>query len=163
MIPHDKMASHLRTCQGTQGSPVRSAASNVSKDYEIPEYPRYHSNDSHDMNKHFNSMSIKETQIEEEEEEEEEEGHALDDSHHHQDNQELGDEFQVIQRAPCRLCGRRFLPERLNKHMVACKASQKTRKRFDASKARIKGTELEEFKPKATAQGEEIDKMVIPS
>ncbi|KAJ3298741.1 Zinc finger C2HC domain-containing protein 1C [Borealophlyctis nickersoniae] len=47
---------------------------------------------------------------------------------------------------PCPLCGRKFMAEdRLQKHVGACSKVQKNRKVFDASKARVKGTELEQY------------------
>ncbi|KAM4664552.1 zinc finger C2HC domain-containing protein 1C [Discoglossus pictus] len=47
---------------------------------------------------------------------------------------------------PCRVCGRRFAEQRLEKHMLACKKMQSSkRKVFDSSKARAKGTELEQY------------------
>ncbi|KAJ3085676.1 hypothetical protein HK102_013940 [Quaeritorhiza haematococci] len=49
-------------------------------------------------------------------------------------------------RLPCSICGRKFLEqERLDKHMVACAKVKKERKIFDASKARVKGTDLEKY------------------
>ncbi|XP_053330972.1 zinc finger C2HC domain-containing protein 1C [Spea bombifrons] len=47
---------------------------------------------------------------------------------------------------PCRMCGRRFLAPRLEKHAQVCEKMQNSkRKVFDSSKARAKGTELEQF------------------
>lgn len=47
---------------------------------------------------------------------------------------------------PCSICNRTFSQEdRLEKHMIACQKSQKVRKVFDATKARVKGTELEKY------------------
>ncbi|KAJ3042108.1 Zinc finger C2HC domain-containing protein 1C [Rhizophlyctis rosea] len=49
-------------------------------------------------------------------------------------------------RYPCPLCGRKFMAEnRLAKHTQACAKAQKSRKVFDATKARVKGTELEQY------------------
>ncbi|KAI9088181.1 hypothetical protein DFS34DRAFT_633760 [Phlyctochytrium arcticum] len=50
------------------------------------------------------------------------------------------------ERMPCPTCGRKFIEKsRLEKHMSACAKSQRPRKTFDASKARVKGTELEKY------------------
>ncbi|OXB73022.1 UNVERIFIED_CONTAM: hypothetical protein H355_016451 [Colinus virginianus] len=46
----------------------------------------------------------------------------------------------------CNFCGRKFLCTRLEKHMTICSKSQGSkRKTFDSSKARARGTYLEEF------------------
>ncbi|XP_075048167.1 zinc finger C2HC domain-containing protein 1C [Mixophyes fleayi] len=47
---------------------------------------------------------------------------------------------------PCRLCGRRFMEHRLEKHAQVCERMLNTkRKKFDSSKARAKGTDLEQY------------------
>ncbi|KAM8921647.1 zinc finger C2HC domain-containing protein 1C [Pelodytes ibericus] len=47
---------------------------------------------------------------------------------------------------PCQLCGRRFMIQRLAKHAEVCKKMQNSkRKVFDSSKARAKGTDLEQY------------------
>uniref|UniRef100_A0A8C5QH84 C2HC/C3H-type domain-containing protein n=1 Tax=Leptobrachium leishanense TaxID=445787 RepID=A0A8C5QH84_9ANUR len=47
---------------------------------------------------------------------------------------------------PCPSCGRRFMANRLEKHSLACEKIQNARRKvFDSSKARAKGTELEQF------------------
>jgi len=48
---------------------------------------------------------------------------------------------------PCHICKRSFAQtDRLEKHIIACEKSvNKPRKVFDASKARVKGTELEKY------------------
>ncbi|XP_058789818.1 uncharacterized protein LOC131663432 isoform X2 [Phymastichus coffea] len=46
----------------------------------------------------------------------------------------------------CKICARRFQPERVAKHEQICaKTAQKKRKQFDAVGHRVKGTELESF------------------
>ncbi|KFQ13732.1 Zinc finger C2HC domain-containing protein 1C, partial [Leptosomus discolor] len=46
----------------------------------------------------------------------------------------------------CSFCGRKFLCVRLEKHMSICQKSQlSSRKVFDSSKARARGTELEQY------------------
>ncbi|NXJ74557.1 ZC21C protein, partial [Trogon melanurus] len=46
----------------------------------------------------------------------------------------------------CRFCGRKFLCTRLEKHMSICGKSQGSRRKvFDSSKARARGTELEQY------------------
>lgn len=46
----------------------------------------------------------------------------------------------------CRVCGRNFNTDRIEKHISVCsKASQKKVKVFDATKMRVKGTEAEQF------------------
>ncbi|XP_053613709.1 zinc finger C2HC domain-containing protein 1C isoform X3 [Plodia interpunctella] len=48
---------------------------------------------------------------------------------------------------PCAVCGRRFAPDRLQKHQEICKkANNKKRKPFDALKHRLAGTEAENYK-----------------
>ncbi|XP_072284246.1 zinc finger C2HC domain-containing protein 1C isoform X2 [Pyxicephalus adspersus] len=48
--------------------------------------------------------------------------------------------------APCQLCGRNFMVQRLEKHMQVCqKMLNYKRKVFDSSKARAKGTDLEQY------------------
>ncbi|CAB0036878.1 unnamed protein product [Trichogramma brassicae] len=50
---------------------------------------------------------------------------------------------------PCGVCGRKFNPRSLEKHMPICeRTAAKKRKPFDSAKQRIKGTELAEFLPK---------------
>ncbi|KAJ3266416.1 Zinc finger C2HC domain-containing protein 1C [Chytriomyces hyalinus] len=57
------------------------------------------------------------------------------------------------ERMPCPLCKRKFAgEERLEKHVTAC-SKQKTRKVFDATKARVKGTELEQYVLKKAIEG----------
>ncbi|XP_061093625.1 zinc finger C2HC domain-containing protein 1C [Conger conger] len=52
----------------------------------------------------------------------------------------------VLQRLPCSLCHRNFAADRLEKHLKVCeKAQHSTRKVFDSSKYRAKGTDLEEY------------------
>ncbi|KAM5129609.1 zinc finger C2HC domain-containing protein 1C [Mantella aurantiaca] len=47
---------------------------------------------------------------------------------------------------PCQLCGRSFMAQRLEKHMQVCqKTLNSKRKVFDSSKARAKGTDLEQY------------------
>ncbi|KAJ3217428.1 Zinc finger C2HC domain-containing protein 1C, partial [Chytriomyces hyalinus] len=48
-----------------------------------------------------------------------------------------------IQLSPCRVCGRRFAVDRLQKHERACAKSNKPRKAFDPAKMRKKGTDME--------------------
>ncbi|XP_035276100.1 zinc finger C2HC domain-containing protein 1C isoform X1 [Anguilla anguilla] len=52
----------------------------------------------------------------------------------------------VLQLLPCRLCHRNFAADRLEKHRKVCeKVRYSTRKVFDSSKYRAKGTDLEEY------------------
>ncbi|KAM4690546.1 zinc finger C2HC domain-containing protein 1C [Rhinophrynus dorsalis] len=47
---------------------------------------------------------------------------------------------------PCELCGRNFTVQRLEKHTQVCEKMQSSkRKVFDSSKARVKGTDLEQY------------------
>ncbi|KAJ3022502.1 Zinc finger C2HC domain-containing protein 1A [Thoreauomyces humboldtii] len=56
-------------------------------------------------------------------------------------------------RHPCQTCGRKFLElDRLEKHTIACSKMQKPRKQYDATKARVKGTELESYAGKARTE-----------
>ncbi|KAJ3131517.1 hypothetical protein HK100_006289 [Physocladia obscura] len=51
-----------------------------------------------------------------------------------------------IERIPCPICQRKFAGEdRLEKHIEACSKIKKQRKVFDATKHRVKGTELEQY------------------
>uniref|UniRef100_A0A8C8BYG3 C2HC/C3H-type domain-containing protein n=1 Tax=Oncorhynchus tshawytscha TaxID=74940 RepID=A0A8C8BYG3_ONCTS len=51
-----------------------------------------------------------------------------------------------LQLIPCRICHRKFAAERLEKHLQVCERMQRSsRKVFDSSKYRAKGTDLEEF------------------
>uniref|UniRef100_H3BG16 Zinc finger C2HC-type containing 1C n=1 Tax=Latimeria chalumnae TaxID=7897 RepID=H3BG16_LATCH len=62
----------------------------------------------------------------------------------------------ISQLTPCSFCGRKFAVDRLSKHAKICKKSQNSkRKVFDSSKARAKGTDLEQYhnrKSKVTSQ-----------
>ncbi|XP_018609670.1 zinc finger C2HC domain-containing protein 1A isoform X2 [Scleropages formosus] len=50
--------------------------------------------------------------------------------------------------APCRICGRRFFPKVLQKHVPICqKAATKKRKVFDSSRQRAEGTDISTLKP----------------
>ncbi|KAI8829532.1 hypothetical protein BJ741DRAFT_622643 [Chytriomyces cf. hyalinus JEL632] len=67
------------------------------------------------------------------------------------ENDEMGGLTE--ERMPCPLCKRKFAgEERLEKHVTAC-SKQKTRKVFDATKARVKGTELEQYVLKKAVEG----------
>ncbi|XP_063295887.1 zinc finger C2HC domain-containing protein 1C [Pelobates fuscus] len=56
---------------------------------------------------------------------------------------ELPAESELV---PCQSCGRRFMVQRLEKHAQVCEKMQSSkRKVFDSSKARAKGTELEQY------------------
>ena len=51
-------------------------------------------------------------------------------------------------RAECKFCGRRFHPDRVEKHMRICSKHQKKSKRrkiYDGAKRRVEGTVFEEF------------------
>ncbi|XP_029934902.1 zinc finger C2HC domain-containing protein 1A [Myripristis murdjan] len=49
---------------------------------------------------------------------------------------------------PCKICGRRFFPKVLKKHIPICqKASTKKRKVFDSSRQRAEGTDIPAVKP----------------
>ncbi|XP_042670009.1 zinc finger C2HC domain-containing protein 1C [Centrocercus urophasianus] len=53
----------------------------------------------------------------------------------------------------CSFCGRKFLCTRLKKHMNICSKSQGSkRKTFDSSKARARGTDLEEFQQRKSSE-----------
>ncbi|KAJ3193817.1 hypothetical protein HK101_004032 [Irineochytrium annulatum] len=62
-------------------------------------------------------------------------------------------------RVPCPNCGRKFAGEdRLEKHVIACSKSKSKRKVFDATKARVKGTELEQYVMKKGHNSEQPSK-----
>lgn len=55
-------------------------------------------------------------------------------------------EYEVVDLAPCNICGRKFKKERLSQHKKVCsKTAGKKRKVFNMSNARKKGTDLEGF------------------
>ena len=61
---------------------------------------------------------------------------------------------------PCRICGRKFRLERLDKHVAVCsKATGKRRKVFNMSKVRKKGTDMEKF---TVAKGAASSRLVPP-
>lgn len=63
--------------------------------------------------------------------------------------------------ASCKICGRNFAPDRLEKHEAICaksKAKAKKRKVFDPVKMRTKGTEAEKF----VAKGKHLEKTAKP-
>ncbi|KAK5667533.1 hypothetical protein QVD99_006122 [Batrachochytrium dendrobatidis] len=64
--------------------------------------------------------------------------------------EELVEEYATLplNMAPCRICNRKFLAERMEKHIIACMKSHQSRKVFNASDSRIKGTELEKYASK---------------
>ncbi|KAJ3292421.1 Zinc finger C2HC domain-containing protein 1C [Rhizoclosmatium sp. JEL0117] len=71
-------------------------------------------------------------------------------------------------RLPCPICKRKFAgEERLEKHIGACSKMKQPRKIFDATKARVKGTELEQYAmKKALSEGsskKNDDKPIKPS
>ncbi|KAI9013114.1 hypothetical protein BC832DRAFT_280219 [Gaertneriomyces semiglobifer] len=63
-----------------------------------------------------------------------------------------------VNRHPCPHCNRKFAEDRLEKHAAACAKVQKPRKVFDTSKARVKGTELEQYarKPKDDTKASDV-------
>eukprot|EP00729_Bicosta_minor_P007062 gene7062-33092_t len=72
----------------------------------------------------------------------------------------FGSEAQapVVNLKPCSCCGRKFNPDRLEKHEVACKASKEKaakRKVFDQSKARLQGTDAAQFVGKKSSKANE--------
>ncbi|KAI8809555.1 hypothetical protein BJ742DRAFT_227861 [Cladochytrium replicatum] len=61
------------------------------------------------------------------------------------DDEEQNNYAGDVVRIPCQLCGRKFAEDRLSVHIKACKVASKTRKVFDAGKARVRGTDLEKY------------------
>ncbi|KAI8812802.1 hypothetical protein BJ742DRAFT_791863, partial [Cladochytrium replicatum] len=61
------------------------------------------------------------------------------------DDDEQNNYADDVIRIPCQQCGRKFAEDRLNVHVKACKVASKTRKVFDAGKARVRGTDLEKY------------------
>ncbi|ORZ34176.1 hypothetical protein BCR44DRAFT_52009 [Catenaria anguillulae PL171] len=62
----------------------------------------------------------------------------------------------MLDRVPCPLCGRKFVPESLPRHEQACaKINAKRRPVFNAQAKRVKGTELEKFVQIGTPGGED--------
>ncbi|KNC99256.1 uncharacterized protein SPPG_05511 [Spizellomyces punctatus DAOM BR117] len=73
----------------------------------------------------------------------------------HESSSSLEESYVDGPRIPCPSCGRKFMEqERLDKHMAACAKSQKPRKIFDASKARVRGTELEQYANRRSDTGQ---------
>ncbi|KAI8615915.1 hypothetical protein BC830DRAFT_1120319 [Chytriomyces sp. MP71] len=68
------------------------------------------------------------------------------DARHYEDAaREESGELDESDRTPCPRCGRKFAGEaRLTKHVAAC-AKLKQRKVFDVAKARVRGTDLEQY------------------
>ena len=64
-----------------------------------------------------------------------------------QSNGQLIPEYKAIQTVSCPNCERSFTVDRIAKHKTICKGLKK-RPKFDPQKMRVKGTELENFKPK---------------
>merc|ERR1719495_1139770 len=63
------------------------------------------------------------------------------------------------QRAECKFCGRRFNPDRVEKHMRICaKAEKKWQKRkpYDGAKKRIEGTEFKQFEYNRSSTPEKV-------
>ena len=54
-------------------------------------------------------------------------------------NQAALDMFRV----PCKICGRKFDPERVRKHEDVCRTASRKRKTFDSHKARVEGTDMQ--------------------
>eukprot|EP00163_Fabomonas_tropica_P012404 TRINITY_DN23694_c0_g1_i1.p1 TRINITY_DN23694_c0_g1~~TRINITY_DN23694_c0_g1_i1.p1 ORF type:complete len:455 (-),score=81.32 TRINITY_DN23694_c0_g1_i1:133-1497(-) len=52
---------------------------------------------------------------------------------------------------PCNVCGRKFAPDRIDKHENACKIAHKKRKVVDPSKMRTAGTEMKAVKSTASS------------
>ena len=46
---------------------------------------------------------------------------------------------------PCKLCGRKFADDRIQKHQAACKNAQKKRKVFDPTQMRTGGTDMAKY------------------
>ena len=72
--------------------------------------------------------------------------HSLPFNEHEQQDLQEQDVNALQPHLPCPLCQRKFnAQDRLDKHIVACKKSSKSRKVFDMSKARVQGTEMEQY------------------
>ncbi|KAL8583866.1 hypothetical protein ACOMHN_040335 [Nucella lapillus] len=50
-----------------------------------------------------------------------------------------------VKLVPCKLCGRKFADDRVQKHQAACKKVQKKRKVMDSSQMRTEGTEMAKY------------------
>jgi hypothetical protein len=66
---------------------------------------------------------------------------------HTQPNEEYPPEHIPVEaNLPCSICNRKFMAQdRLDKHMKVCAKSQKPRKVFNMTKARVSGTEMEKY------------------
>eukprot|EP00118_Oscarella_pearsei_P027342 m.311018 g.311018 ORF g.311018 m.311018 type:complete len:398 (+) comp58150_c0_seq1:73-1266(+) len=58
------------------------------------------------------------------------------------------DDSSALDLVACPICSRKFASDRLEKHTKICsRTNQKKRKVFNSSKMRVRGTELEQFRP----------------
>jgi hypothetical protein len=53
--------------------------------------------------------------------------------------------FSAIGLEQCHVCSRRFAPDRIKKHTIACQIANKKRKVFDSLKMRVAGTEAASY------------------
>ena len=61
-------------------------------------------------------------------------------------NLETEIESSKVPNLPCSICNRKFMEQdRLDKHILICSNSKKTRKVFDTAKARVVGTDMEKY------------------
>ncbi|XP_075705514.1 uncharacterized protein LOC142731460 isoform X2 [Rhinoderma darwinii] len=69
----------------------------------------------------------------------------------------VGPQSPGQQLVPCLWCGRRFTEHRLQRHRAVCERTHgATRKVFDSSKARAKGTDLEQYLHKGRAPAPQV-------
>ena len=75
--------------------------------------------------------------------------HALPIIVQQQEQQRFQPQIQLVDLSPCTICGRKFAPATLIKHVGICQKMQtKKRRIFDSSKQRREGTDLADFLPK---------------
>ena len=61
--------------------------------------------------------------------------------------------------AQCKVCGRSFAEDRLDKHQKACKKANKPRKQFNTTAHRIAGSGAEKFQHKAKQNKPKVNRI----
>ncbi|XP_076442824.1 uncharacterized protein LOC143281500 [Babylonia areolata] len=65
-----------------------------------------------------------------------------------------GEQGGKVRLVPCKVCGRKFADDRVQKHQVACKKVQKKRKVMDPTKMRTEGTDMAKYVSKGAHKQE---------
>eukprot|EP00993_Chasmostoma_nieuportense_P005347 NODE_5976_length_587_cov_10.182609_g5811_i0.p1 GENE.NODE_5976_length_587_cov_10.182609_g5811_i0~~NODE_5976_length_587_cov_10.182609_g5811_i0.p1 ORF type:complete len:181 (-),score=31.46 NODE_5976_length_587_cov_10.182609_g5811_i0:45-530(-) len=56
-------------------------------------------------------------------------------------------EYVLVDRTECTKCGRSFATDRIEKHVQACTAGNRKRKKFNSTQHRVQGTEAAQYQP----------------